>query len=124
MPITVFYSEERQIPDDSLEREIFGADKVLSDLDPAARAEVDGLTFMRYAVPPKPSTAFPACARSCAWVSVRQDHAQARNMPDYGTTEVADHPMALALSLRRGIILYHARQRQSPPPPWGPVNTS
>ena len=38
-------------------------------------------------------------------------------MPDYGTTEVADHVMALALSLRRGVILYHERQRQSPPGP-------
>lgn len=29
------------------------------------------------------------------------------NTPDYGTTEVADHSIALLLSLRRGIVSYH-----------------
>ena len=43
------------------------------------------------------------------------------NVPDYGTTEVADHAMALVLALRRGVVLYHERLRANPPAPWGVV---
>ena len=39
----------------------------------------------------------------------------------YGTSEVADHTLALALSLRRGIILQHDAQRL-PNPGWSPVD--
>lgn len=34
------------------------------------------------------------------------------NTPDYGTTEVADHAMALALSLVRGVVAYDAKLRR------------
>jgi phosphoglycerate dehydrogenase-like enzyme len=138
MSVTVLYPEERQIPDDGLEREIFGPEvrimrrtvKTLAELDPADCAEVDGLMIMRYAVTAEDIDRFPrlrAIVRmGVGYDKIARPAAAARNVlvcnvPDYGTTEVADHAMALALSLRRGVILYHERQRQNPPAPWGPV---
>lgn len=45
------------------------------------------------------------------------------NIPDYGTEEVADHAVALALGLRRGLFLHHETQRATPPAAWGVINT-
>ncbi len=138
MPVTVLYPEDRQIPDDSLEREIFGPEvrlirrtkKALSELDPADCAEADGLMIMRYAVSAEDIGRFPRL-RAIVRMGVGYDKidraaAAARNVlvcnvPDYGTTEVADHAIALALALRRGVVFYHERLRQSPPAPWGAV---
>jgi phosphoglycerate dehydrogenase-like enzyme len=138
MSVTVMYPEDRQIPDESVEREIFGPEvqiirrtkTALGDLDPADCAEVDGLMIMRHAVLAEDVARFPRL-RAIVRMGVGYDKidrpaAAARNIlvcnvPDYGTTEVADHAMALALALRRGVVFYHERMRSDPPASWGAV---
>jgi C-terminal binding protein len=138
MAVTVMYPEDRQIPDESVEREIFGPEvqiirrtkTALAELDPADCAEVDGLVIMRHAVSADDIGRFPRL-RAIVRMGVGYDKidrpaAAARNImvcnvPDYGTTEVADHAMALALALRRGVVFYHERMRSDPPAPWGAV---
>ncbi|EMC95097.1 hypothetical protein BAUCODRAFT_149122 [Baudoinia panamericana UAMH 10762] len=44
------------------------------------------------------------------------------NVPDYGTEDIADHAIGLALSLRRGILLHNDLQRATPPAPYCPVD--
>lgn len=45
------------------------------------------------------------------------------NVPDYGTAEIADHALALTLSLRRGVLIHNERQRATPPAPWMQIET-
>jgi C-terminal binding protein len=134
MPVTVLYPEARQQPDE-LEREVFGPDVnivkrdtgALSELSDTDCAAADGLMIMGFAVTGPDLARFPKL-RAIVRMGVGYDKldrpaAAARNIlicnvPDYGTTEVADHAIALALTLRRGIILHHEHQRHDPPAPW------
>jgi len=134
MPVTVLYPEERQTPD-ALERDVFGPDvrilkrdaKALSELSDADCAEADGLMILAFPVTGADFARFPRL-RAVVRMGVGYDKldrpaAAARNVlicnvPDYGTTEVADHAIALALTLRRGILLHHELQRKAPPAPW------
>jgi C-terminal binding protein len=134
MPVTVLYPEERQTPDE-LERQVFGPDvrivkrdaKALSELSDADCAEADGLMILAFPVTGADLERFPKL-RAIVRMGVGYDKldrpaAAARNVlvcnvPDYGTTEVADHAIALALTLRRGILLHHELQRKDPPAPW------
>jgi phosphoglycerate dehydrogenase-like enzyme len=134
MPVTVLYPEARQTPDD-LERGVFGPDVRLVKRDAGALAEVsdadcaeaDGLMILAFAVTGRDLERFPKL-RAVVRMGVGYDKldrpAMATrnilvcNVPDYGTTEVADHAIALALCLRRGILLHHELQRKDPPAPW------
>jgi phosphoglycerate dehydrogenase-like enzyme len=134
MPVTVLYPEARQAPDE-LEREVFGPDVrivkrdagALSELSDADCAEADGLMILGFPAAGADLARFPKL-RAVVRMGVGYDKldrpaAAARNIlicnvPDYGTTEVADHAIALALTLRRGILLHHELQRQDPPAPW------
>ncbi len=132
--VTILYPEA-MYPDDAEERRVFGDGvrvlmrdtKVLAELDPAECAEVDGLMIFRQFVSAADLDRFPRL-RAVVRMGVGYDRidraaAAARgitvcNVPDYGTTEVADHAVALALALRRGLIFHHEAQRWDPPSPW------
>ncbi len=137
MTVTVLYPEG-QIPDDQLERQVFGpavrlvvrSAGALAELSDADCAETDGLMISRFAVGEEDMARMPRL-RAIVRMGVGYDRlarpAAARrnvlicNVPDYGTTEVADHALALLLALRRGIIQHHDAQRRMPPPRWQPI---
>jgi C-terminal binding protein len=136
---TILYSQ-RLFPDDSVEREIFGADTrvivrdvgALAELDPADCAEVEGLMNAGHRISATDMAKFPklrAIVRMAVGYDLVDRKEAARrgilvcNTPDYGTTEVADHAMALVLALRRGVLLHHDRQRATPPAAWRAIAT-
>ena len=135
MPVTVLFPEARQQPD-AMEQGVLGSDvKIvkrdaaasLAEIDNADCAAADGLMIMGFAVTGADLARFPKlrCIVRMGVGYDKLDRAAAAersvlvcNVPDYGTTEVADHAVALALTLRRGILLHHEYQRHNPPEPW------
>jgi phosphoglycerate dehydrogenase-like enzyme len=136
MTFTVLYSDNIY-PDDSVERRIYGPDVrvifppaptgSLADLSDADCAAADALLTMRHRVTEADLRRFPKVRAVCRMgvgydIIDRKACAERQimvlNVPDYGTTEVADHAIALALTLRRGLLLHHELQRKDPPAPW------
>ncbi len=136
---TVLYSEA-MYPDTGVERDVFGPNvrllvrspATLADLPAAECAVVDGLMLFRLWASAADIARFPKL-RAIVRMGVGYDRIDrpacaARgilvcNVPDYGTMEVADHAVTLALALRRGIILHHETQRHDPPAPWTTITT-
>lgn len=123
-------------PDTALEEEILGPTvRVIrgggpggvEELPDALCAEADGLFIFRHWLPGSQLHRFPrlkvVVRMGVGYDRLDRPALAARgvtvcNVPDYGTTEVADHAVALALTLRRGIALHHDLQRADPPAGW------
>ena len=135
MTVTVLYSENLY-PDDSVERRIYGPDarvivpkasNSLADLSDEDCAAAEGLMILRYKVTAADLARFPRLRAICRMgvgydnldrVAAAQRQIMILNVPDYGTTEVADHAIALTLALRRGLLLHLEAQRADPPAAW------
>ena len=137
MTFTVLYPE-KLYADDSVERRIFGPEvnvvvrdtKELRELSDTDCAAADGLMILRQSVQ-APDLARFTRLRAVVRMGVGYDKIDRRaatarqvvvcNVPDYGTTEVADHAIALAMALRRGLLLHHEWQRGPQGAPWKAV---
>lgn len=134
---------EAMYPDTALEQAVLGptvrvlhggapVSGTLDALSDDVCAQVDGLLIFRHWLRPQHIARFPKL-KVVVRMGVgydRLDRAACAergiivcNVPDYGTQEVADHAISLALALRRGIILHHDLQRADPPAPWGYVDS-
>ncbi|SHJ05049.1 C-terminal binding protein [Roseomonas rosea] len=139
MAVTVMQAEGLY-PDDTVEREVLGPDVrilqphsgSLAELPDSLLTEVEGLFIFRHWLSAADIARFPKL-RCVVRMGVGYDRLDrvtlasrgvtVCNLPDYGTTEVADHAIALALALRRGLLLHHDAQRAAPPAPWVPIES-
>src|SRR5258708_26859963 len=139
MPLTVLYPEALYA-DQSVENEVYGPEigvvvagkTTIAELTDQQCAEADGLMILRQPVTAADFARFKqlrvVLRMGVGYDKLDRKAAAARNVmvcnvPDYGTTEVADHTLALVLALRRGLLLHHAMQRKPEPAGWRYVDT-
>ena len=138
--MTTIVYPERMYPDDTHERRIFGDGATIlmrdhdtvADLSDADCAAVEGLMIFRQYVTAADIARMPKL-RAMVRMGVGYDRldrvaAGARNVivcnvPDYGTTEVADHAIALMIGLRRALFLHHDALRDGPADGWWATRT-
>jgi phosphoglycerate dehydrogenase-like enzyme len=135
---TILYPEAA-FADASFERGLFGPDVEvirrdvgqMAELDDADCARTEGLMLFRHFFPAEQMARFPklkvVVRMGVGYDRIDRTEAARRgitvcNCPDYGTTEVADHAVALALALRRGVLLHHEAQRRTPAAAWTPID--
>ena len=139
MAVTVLQAEGLY-PDDRVEREVLGPEvriiqthcAAMAELPDALLAEVEGLYIFRHWLSASDIARLPKL-RCVVRMGVGYDRLDRPalasrgvtvcDLPDYGTTEVADHAIALALALRRGLLLHHEAQRSAPPASWMPIES-
>jgi phosphoglycerate dehydrogenase-like enzyme len=127
------FTPDAQYPDDgAIERKTAGSDvdwticreRALERLPPDALARADGIvTWYQMRIDPDFIARIPKC-RVIVRAGVGFDHIDLEaagragipvcNTPDYGTSEVADHAIALMLALTRGIVCYHEHLVRDP----------
>jgi C-terminal binding protein len=139
----VVLEPEGMYPDTALEQEVLGPDveilrggaphdATLDALPDEVCARVDGLFIFRHWLRAADIARFPRLKVVVRMgvgydrldlATLAQRGIKACNVPDYGTQEVADHAVSLALALRRGLFLHHDLQRATPPAPWRYVDS-
>ncbi|KAI7240083.1 hypothetical protein KC330_g1482 [Hortaea werneckii] len=105
--------------------------KPWTDIPKEIRDEVDGLMILKLYFTAEDIELFPKLKvvvrmgvgyEKLDRVTLGQKGVTVCNVPDYGTEEIADHAIALTLSMRRGILLHHDLQRDTPPAPYCPID--
>ena len=141
MTLTVL-EPEGLYPDTDLEQRVMGpAVRILRGTCKSSLAELpdelcqqaDALMTLRMWVPADQIARFPKLKvivrMGVGYDRVDRVAAAARgikvcNVPDYGTQEVAEFAVLMALALRRGLTLYHDTQRGPNPAPWAVLRHS